>query len=73
LTDSLRDNPAQRVAATAGGEGKDDLGQWAGFAEGMACFRRQRQAGTSCNEIPTVHFQSLIDFIQPGRLRRPLK
>jgi hypothetical protein len=52
----LRQDSAQRVAATARRERKDDFGQRTGLAERIARFHRQRRADASRNEISAVHF-----------------
>ena len=51
----LRHQPAKRIAAAAGREGKDDPGQRTGLAERFLGFRGQRQRGASGNETSTVH------------------
>jgi hypothetical protein len=51
----LSHQPAKRVAAAAGREGKDDPGQRTGLAERIPRFSGQRQRGASGNEISAVH------------------
>ena len=55
----LRQLPAQPVAAAAGREGKDDLGQRAGLRPRKTCFRQQRQRQRAGHEISTVHSHPL--------------
>jgi hypothetical protein len=50
-----RQNPAERVAAAAGRERKDDLGQRTGLAERIARFRGQRQPEAPGQEASAIH------------------
>ena len=51
----LGQQTAKRVAAAAGREGKDQLGQRAGLAERIPRYRGQRQTGAAGHETSAIH------------------
>jgi hypothetical protein len=58
LADLLSEQPAQRVAAAAGREGKDDFCQRTLLGLRHVRFRQQRQTETAGNELSAIHSPS---------------
>ena len=61
----LRDQPAERVAAAAGREGKDDFGERPGLGECIARSRGQCQTAIAAKKLRRSMFPSPTDDLRP--------